>query len=67
MEVLDVQYTSSEHWVFGGTYSKLKIDDLYDQNTRELTFGRYFSEGSRLLFTAGDMKTESMSRNGTAS
>lgn len=60
MKVLDVQYTSSEHWVFGGTYSKLKIDDLYDQSTRELTFGRYFSEGSRLLFTAGDMKTESI-------
>ena len=60
MEVLDVQFTSSEHWVFGGTYSKLKIDELYDQSTRELTFGRYFSEGSRLLFTAGDMKTESI-------
>ena len=60
MEVLDVQYTTSEHWVFGGTYSKLKINDLYDQSTRELTFGRYFSEGSRLLFTAGDMKTESI-------
>lgn len=59
-EVLDVQYTSSDHWVFGGTYSKLKIDDLYDQSTRELTFGRYFSEGSRLLFSAGKMKTDAL-------
>lgn len=60
MEVLDFQYTTSDHWVFGGTYNKLKIDDLYDQSTRELTFGRYFSEGSRLLFTAGEMKTDAL-------
>ena len=60
MGLLDIQYTSSQHWVFGGTYSELKIDDLYDQTTREVTFGRYFTEGSRLLFTAGDIKTESI-------
>lgn len=56
---VDLQYISKSHWIFGAGYNNFEIDTLSDTTRRTLTLGRYLSDSSRFLVTAGVTDAES--------
>lgn len=60
IKAVDLQYITGSHWVLGAGYDELEIDSLLDRTSRTLTLGRYLGDGSRALFSVGDIETESI-------
>lgn len=51
--LVDAEYIMLSHWIIGASYSRVRLSELSEQDTRTLEFGRYLDDTSTILGTFG--------------